>query len=65
LLARARRRGAFLGVDPHRHPRDFGSFGRFHRQLAALPRHPLPAPLTLEELDLFLADRRDEAITWT
>jgi 2-hydroxy-6-oxonona-2,4-dienedioate hydrolase len=65
LLARARRRGAFLGVDPRLHPRDFGSFGRFHRQLAALPRHAMPAPLTLEELDLFLADRRDEAITWT
>jgi hypothetical protein len=35
------------------------------RGLAALPRHALPAPLTLEELDLFLAERRDEAITWT
>ncbi|OZM77285.1 hypothetical protein CFP66_36775 [Pseudonocardia sp. MH-G8] len=65
LLARARRHGAFLGVDPCRHPRDFGSFGRFHRELADLPRITPPAPLTLEELDLFLAQRRTDAVTWT
>ncbi|GAA5133255.1 alpha/beta fold hydrolase [Pseudonocardia adelaidensis] len=65
LSAMARRRGAFLGVDPRRHPRDFGSFGRFHRQLAGMPRAAPPAPLTLEELDLFLAGRRDESVDWS
>jgi hypothetical protein len=65
ILGMARRHGAFLGVDPRLHPRDFGSFGRFHRQLAGLPRSAPPAPLTLEELELFLAGRRDEAVTWT
>jgi pimeloyl-ACP methyl ester carboxylesterase len=64
LLARARRRGAFLGVDPGRHPRDFGSFGRFHRQLANLPRSTPPAPLTLEELDLFLSERGSDPVCW-
>jgi pimeloyl-ACP methyl ester carboxylesterase len=65
ILGMARRHGAFLGVDPRLHPRDFGSFGRFHRQLAGLPVSAPPAPLTLEELELFLAGRRDEAVTWT
>jgi hypothetical protein len=51
-------------MDPRRHPRDFGSFGRFHRQLAAMPRSAPPAPLTLEELDLFLAGRPDDAVSW-
>ncbi|WP_143517074.1 hypothetical protein [Pseudonocardia sp. MH-G8] len=55
ILGRARRRGAFLGVDPAAFPRDFGSFGRFHRALAGLPRVDPPAPLTLDELELFLA----------
>src|SRR5206468_3748646 len=64
LIGRARRRGAFLGVDPRRHPRDFGSFGRFHRQLAALPRSAPPAPLTLDELDQFVAGRPDDTISW-
>jgi pimeloyl-ACP methyl ester carboxylesterase len=59
LLGRAGTRG-----DPRLHPRDFGSFGRFHRQLAGMARHTPPAPLTLDELDQFVAGRRDEAITW-
>jgi hypothetical protein len=29
-----------------------------------MPRDTPPAPLTLEELDQFVAGRRDEAITW-
>ncbi|GAA3080463.1 hypothetical protein GCM10010464_50680 [Pseudonocardia yunnanensis] len=57
LLGRARRHGAFLGIDPDAFPRGPGSFGRFHRELAALPRVDPPAPLTLSELDVFLAER--------
>jgi hypothetical protein len=36
LLARARRRGRFLGVDEQRYPRDFATFIRFHQALAQL-----------------------------
>jgi len=57
LLGRARRHGAFLGIDPDAFPRDSGRFGRFHRELSALPRVDPPAPLTLSELDAFLAER--------
>jgi hypothetical protein len=54
ILGRARVRGALLGVDPDLYPRDFAALGRFHRELARLPQHPPPSPLTLEELDEFL-----------
>jgi pimeloyl-ACP methyl ester carboxylesterase len=57
LMGRARRHSAFLGVDPDAFPRDFGSFGRFHRELSELPRVAPPARLTLSELDTFLAER--------
>jgi pimeloyl-ACP methyl ester carboxylesterase len=56
LLTRARRHGAFLGVAPARYPRDFGSFGRFHGELSNLSSRPSPPqPLTLPELETFLA----------
>ncbi|MCT2584574.1 hypothetical protein [Actinophytocola gossypii] len=41
VLARARRRGAYCGVDTRAYPQDFASNGRFHRAAAALP--PAPA----------------------
>jgi len=55
LLGRARGRGAFLGVDPERFPRDFASFVRFSRELRAVgpPVAPPPA-LTIAELEQFL-----------
>jgi hypothetical protein len=59
LLDRATRGGRLLGVDPGAYPRDFASFGRFHRQLSRLPRSPAPAPLTVDELDAFLAEHPD------
>jgi hypothetical protein len=40
VLARARRRGAYCGVDPRAYPQDFASNGRFHRGAAALPASP-------------------------
>lgn len=59
LLDRAGRRAAFLGVDPARFPRDFGSFGRFHRALRAWgPRREPPPSLPVAELEEFLADHR-------
>ena len=68
LIHRARRHGAFLGVDTTAFPRDFACFGRLHQQLSALPRIDPPAPLTLAELDT-LAEHGSAAATpgvaWT
>ena len=56
VLNRARRSGRFVGVDPRAFPRDFAVFLRFHRDLAAIAaRSPMPDPLTLVQLDTFLA----------
>lgn len=56
LTAKARRGGALLGIDDDAYPRDFASFTRYHyairKQIRA--RYPLPAPLTLRDLDAFL-----------
>lgn len=55
VLDRARRTGATLGADLDEFPLDFASYGRFHRELKALPpRYPLPPPLTMADLDRFL-----------
>ncbi|HEX5543274.1 MAG TPA: hypothetical protein VFX60_17245 [Micromonospora sp.] len=60
LLARANRAGSFAGVDPDRYPGDLASFFRYPRALRALPgRYPIPAPLTLDAFDGFLAVHRD------
>jgi hypothetical protein len=55
-LARARKRGAFLGTRPKAFPEDFAVFARFHRELSALPeRHPVPDPLPLAEAEQLIA----------
>jgi hypothetical protein len=50
-------------------PRDFAYFGRFHQQRSALPRIDQPAPLTLAELDTFLAEHGSATappgVAWT
>jgi hypothetical protein len=53
-------------VDAERFPRDFASFGRFHRELRKLDRGaPPPAPLTLGEMDEFLRSRADDpGVMW-
>ena len=54
-LHRARRDGRFVGVDRAAFPRDFAVFLRFHRDLAAVAeRFPMPAALSLHELEMFL-----------
>jgi hypothetical protein len=55
VLKRARTTGRFVGVDRAAFPRDFAVFLRFHRDLTAVSaRFPMPAPLTLAQLDTFL-----------
>jgi hypothetical protein len=48
VLARARTLGSFTGVDARAYPRDFASFVRMHRDLAAArPLYPMPDPMDL------------------
>jgi hypothetical protein len=57
ILGRARQRGEFLGIDPSKFPKDFGSFFRYSADLERLipERYEPPDPLTLDELDQFVA----------
>lgn len=58
VLQRARRRGRFVGVDERAYPQDFAIFPRYRKaiQQAIAARYPMPRPLTLRELDAFLAE---------
>lgn len=56
ILARARQRGRFIGVNERAFPQDFAVFARYER---AIRRHigqrfPMPEPLTLHQFDDFL-----------
>jgi len=65
IARRALERGELVGVDRALFPRDFASFGRFHRELRGLPQHPAPQPLTSAELDAFLAQAvAPPGVTW-
>ncbi len=66
-LRRARREGAFLGVDERTFPRDFAVFIRYYfdllRTIAA--RYPMPPVLTVKELDEFLTlNSRRYSVQW-
>lgn len=66
ILDRARREGRFLGVNPRRFPRDFGSAMRYYFDLERLDGdYPLPEPLTLTQLDTWLAAQGERfAVAW-
>jgi len=50
--------GEVISVDQDAYPLDTGSTMRFQPAFAALPpRHPLPAPLTMADMDTFLDTR--------
>lgn len=54
---RARRSGELAGVDLERYPRDFAALARYDEALQKLPsRVLLPPPLSLADLDDWLAD---------
>jgi hypothetical protein len=61
LLARAARRGDFLGVDPDKWPADFASLKRYHEDLKRkIPaRYPVPGGLHLSQLDEWIAEVGD------
>ena len=57
LLAKARRRGIFLGVDEKAYPRDFATLVRFHRGLGRLgPKQEPPPPLALDRFEAMLRE---------
>ncbi len=67
ILQRAGQWGAFIGVDEAAYPGDFATFARYRQSLKrTIPaRYPLPAPLGLQDLDIFL-DRAGNhyAVRW-
>jgi hypothetical protein len=58
ILDRARSKGTTLGLHLDEYPLDFGHFARYDDAIndSIKARYPLPAPLTLAELDQFLAE---------
>ena len=55
VTSSARVRSELIGVDPDAYPLDTGSTLRFKPAFTALrPRHPLPAPLDVTDVDRFL-----------
>jgi hypothetical protein len=68
LLARARRKGDFVGVDTQAFPRDFASFVRYHTAMQHIPaRYPIPGPLSLSQLADFLRQTtaRYRGVCWS
>ncbi len=67
LLRRARRHGAFVGVDETAYSRDFAAFARYSSDLQRkIPlRGLLPAPVKLKQLDQFLKENQGRyAVYW-
>lgn len=60
ILNRARERGQFIGVNEQTYPADLASYIRHYTDLKRLDgRYPIPEPLTLQQLDNFLAQAGD------
>lgn len=61
LFDRAQRHGQFVGVDESAYPGDLASFTRHYTELKKLDGdYSIPAPLTLDQLDQFLAQAGDQ-----
>ncbi|CAA9251114.1 hypothetical protein AVDCRST_MAG92-1995 [uncultured Coleofasciculus sp.] len=60
ILNRASKHGEFIGVDEQKYPVDAASYVRHYTDLKKLDgRYPIPEPLTLDQLDEFLAQAED------
>ncbi|MEP0914413.1 hypothetical protein NDI45_26270 [Leptolyngbya sp. GB1-A1] len=66
ILDRAKQQGQFVGVDEDTYPADLASFPRHYTELKKLNgNYAIPKPLTLEQLDRFLAQAGDRyAVNW-
>ncbi len=60
ILGRARRHGAFVGVDEDEFPADFATLTRYHEELPSTitARHPMPGPLPLADFNRFIDEHR-------
>jgi hypothetical protein len=58
ILGRARKKGAFVGVDERAYPRDFAVFVRYYFDLKRKihSRYPMRPPLALNRFDEFLKE---------
>jgi hypothetical protein len=67
LLQRAARgHAAIIGVDTDAYPLDTGSTARFQRGFRSVPaRHHLPAPLSVIDVDEFVANNPQYAAMWS
>jgi hypothetical protein len=66
-LKSAQQHGSLIGVDSRAYPQDFGVFVRYNPDLKQKisARYPMPAPLTLMELEEFVAQSADRyQIRW-
>ncbi|MBD1807521.1 hypothetical protein H6F98_19020 [Microcoleus sp. FACHB-SPT15] len=66
ILSRARQHSQFIGVDEHKYPIDIASYVRHYTDLKKLDgRYPIPEPLTLDQLNNFLAHSGDQySVRW-
>jgi hypothetical protein len=67
VASAARVRGEVIGVDENAYPLDTGSTMRYQPAFAALPpRHPLPPPLDVSDIDRFLDTTTSSyPVTWS
>ncbi len=65
ILDRAQRQGQFIGVDEDTYPADLASFPHHYTELKKLDGNYSIPPLTLDQLDRFLAQAGDQyAVNW-
>jgi hypothetical protein len=66
VASRAGERGEVIGVDEASYPADLGATSRFERAFASLPpRHPLPPPLRITDIDAFVNAHPDRwSLQW-
>lgn len=66
ILERAQKEGSFVGVDERKFPMDFRALVRYHLEVKQIPtRYPMPPPLTLDQLETFLArDGNRYRVSW-
>jgi hypothetical protein len=57
VFQRATRHGDWLGADPTEFPMDYAQYSKYHTEIQQIPaRYPMPGPLSLRQLDDFLAE---------
>jgi hypothetical protein len=67
ILEQARDHGQFIGVDEQTYPGDLASFSKYYLDLKNLEaqQYPMPEPLTLQQLETFLAQTPDRySVRW-